>query len=146
MKTTEWGPSIWIFLHALIAKMNPNHYLRVKDELLYHVKQICSVLPCPECTMHATQYLKSIKSIPTKELFSQMLFVFHNSVNFRTQKQVFQYADMSKYANLNVTLLYYNFVRVMSHRISNPKMMLESLNRSKIIKEFDTWMKKNYLL
>jgi hypothetical protein len=146
MKTTEWGPSIWIFLHALIAKMNSNHYLRVKDELLYHVKQICSVLPCPECTMHATQYLKLIKSIPTKELFSQMLFVFHNSVNFRTQKQVFKYADMSKYANLNVTLLYYNFVRVMSHRISNPKMMLESLNRSKIIKEFDTWMKKNYLL
>ena len=145
MKTTEWGPSIWIFLHALIAKMNPRHYLQVKDELLYHVKQICTVLPCPECALHATNYMKSIKSIPTKELFSQMLFVFHNSVNFRTQKQVFQYTDMSKYKNLNVNLLYANFFRVMSHRISNPKMMLESLNRNKIMKEFDTWMKKNYL-
>jgi hypothetical protein len=146
MKTTEWGPSIWIFLHTLIAKMNPNHYLQVKDELLYHLKQICTTLPCPECTMHATKYLQPIKSIPTKELFVQMLFVFHNSVNVRTQKQVFQYSDMAKYNNLNIKILYNNFLFVMSQRIPNSKMMLDVLNRNKIINEFDAWLKKNYLL
>ena len=64
-----WGPPTWVFLHALCEKINPNHYLVIKESLWNKLKELCANLPCPDCAEHATTYLNGInfRTIQTKE-------------------------------------------------------------------------------
>lgn len=80
-----WGAPIWTFMHTLLAKIKPEYYLELRDSLWMVITQICQNLPCPECSAHATEYLKPIRKEQLSTLFEfeWMLFQFHNTVNVR---------------------------------------------------------------
>ena len=56
-----WGPPTWTMLHILAEKVNETDYPRLSAQLFGMVKRICAVLPCPECSEHATTFLNTIK-------------------------------------------------------------------------------------
>ena len=142
----SWANPTWFFFHTLIEQMHPNHYLVVKEELMMHLKRICSMLPCPECANHATNYMNRLITPSTKEDCKMMLYIFHNSVNVRTNKPLYDFGAMSMYSRVNFAVCYQLFRQQFLKKTNNPKMFLESMGRTRYINELDTWLVNNRLL
>jgi hypothetical protein len=143
----SWANPTWFFFHTLIEKIHPDQYSIIKNELLGQIKNICSILPCPDCANHATEYMKQIKQPPPdKEGFKRMLYQFHNTVNVMTKKQLFRYEEMEMYSRVNLTVCYSLFRREFVKKTYNPKMLMDSMNRTSYIKKLDIWMIQNKLL
>jgi len=141
-----WGPPIWTLFHTLIEKIKEDYFNILYMELFNHIKRICSYLPCPECSQHATLFLSKVKPehISNKNDFKNMLYVFHNKVNLRKQKKLYPYADLNKYKDLNITHIYNKFVTVYNTK-GNMKMLTESFQRQFVIKNFKEWLIKNMI-
>ena len=68
MSPSDWGTPTWIFMHTLAEKVHENSFLMIGPKLIDMMRQICSNLPCPDCTGHATRFWASVNvaSIKTK--------------------------------------------------------------------------------
>jgi len=139
-----WGPPIWTFLHTLAAKIKEEDYNRLIPELLSLIKRVCSLLPCPECSQHATIFLGKIqlKNISTKKDFINTIYLFHNSVNHRNKKPLYSYSNIDMYKNYNFINVFKNFVRVYNTK-GNMNMINESFRRDFVIKDLKKWLRKN---
>ena len=86
-----WGPPIWYFFHTIAHKIKESSYSFLKNDLFNHIILVCSNLPCPTCSKHASQYLESVESrkLQTKQDFKLMLFQFHNVVNKKLENKNF---------------------------------------------------------
>jgi hypothetical protein len=140
-----WGPPIWTFFHTLAEKVNEDEFPKIKVILFSYIKRICNFLPCPECSSHAYQFLArvNINSIKTKHDFKNMLYVFHNTVNKRKTKQLFNYANMNKYKYNNIGSTFNNFVSVYQTK-GNLNLIAESFQRSLLIKDLKIWLINNH--
>mgnify|MGYP001182879084 FL=1 len=107
----EWAPITWILLHTIAEKCNTHNYSNNRTILLKIIKEICSKLPCPECRFHAVQYMKKINvgHIPTKNDFIKLIFNFHNNVNKRLKKPIYNFRDLDKYRQANYINILRNF-------------------------------------
>ena len=107
-----WGPAIWTLFHTLIEKMNADAYPYVIHSTFGMITRICKVLPCPECSRDASNFLAKInlKDYKTKTEFKNMLYLFHNWVNAKKRKPLFNYANMNKYSNLHLPFVINNFI------------------------------------
>ena len=123
-----WGPAIWYMLHTTAEKIKEESFSILKNDLFSHIISICSNLPCPNCSMHATTYLKKVdfSKINTKEDLKRMLFLFHNDVNKRLGKEEFTYSELNgKYSRgdyskiLNVFFKYFEDKHRTVHMLSN---------------------------
>ena len=99
-----WSNPTWAFFHIFAEKVNNEFYLKNHDICIKIIKEICNILPCPICRIHATNYIKriNIKSCPNKESFKIMLYNFHNTVNVRLRKPKYPYHLLDKYKNLDL--------------------------------------------
>lgn len=139
-----WGPPIWRFFHVLTQKINEEHFKTIMPPLFNHMKNICHFLPCPECSLHARQFLNKINvsEIKTKKDFINIFYIFHNNVNRRKRKQMFDYDFMTKYSNINVVDAFNSFVAVYNTK-GNMKLLTEAFHRNLILSEFKRWLKNN---
>jgi hypothetical protein len=139
-----WGPPIWTLFHTLLEKIKEENFNTLYIELFNHIKRICSYLPCPECSQHATLFLSKVKpeQISNKNDFKNMLYVFHNKVNVRKHKTLFAYSEMNRYKYLNIIVVYNKFTTVYNTK-GNMKMLTESFQRQFVIKNFKQWLIKN---
>ena len=126
-----WGPNIWGLFHGLACKIREDRFVYHKDRLIYILKNICTTLPCPECSKDATNILNSFNfnNIKTKEDFKQFVFNFHNIVNKKLNKPIYEYINLDKYDNVNINSLYNNLNIIYSSKISNPHLMGFSLTK-----------------
>ena len=140
----SWAIPTWLFLHTLVANVPEEKYASIKEELLYQIKNICAVLPCPDCALHATQYLASLKTshIPTKEALKIVLWRFHNNVNQRTSKPIFPFEQLKIYTHSNLVVMYQVFLREFTKPSRNPTLIMDVLGRARVIANFKQWMKK----
>jgi hypothetical protein len=106
-----WGSNIWSLFHGLSCKINEEKFLYHKDRLIYIVKSICSTLPCPECSNDATAILNTFNfnNIKNKEDFKVFLLNFHNIINKKLKKPLYEYSNLDIYNNINMNALYTNF-------------------------------------
>lgn len=139
-----WGPPTWTLLHTLAEKINENDFNRIIPQLFGLIKRICLYLPCPDCSQHATQFLAKItpQQISNKNDFKSMLYVFHNMVNVKKKKPLYNYANINAYQNFNVINVFNNFVSIYNTK-GNMKMLSESFQRSLIIKDLKRWLIQN---
>jgi len=108
----SWAPITWIFLHSFSFKVNEEYFNNNKSTCFQIVNYICQNLPCPMCQSHATKYLKdhSLYICKTKEDFKNYIWTFHNSVNYRLKKQIFDYKDLEMYKFSNFDKISYIFL------------------------------------
>lgn len=109
--TKEWGRHIWFFFHSFAESIDSVCYIRNKDYVCNLLKQVCLHLPCPECSEHAKRYVYYSlhgKNIKTKDELKQYFYDFHNSVNIRTGKPIFN--NIEVYKNINFHKVIHNFV------------------------------------
>ena len=126
-----WGPPIWTLFHTLSEKINPEVYIQVINSMFGMIVRICNFLPCPECSKDATIFLAKIKisNYKTKNDFKNMLYLFHNYVNTKKRKPLFNYADINKYSNLNLEQVVKNFIKNYNTK-GNMKLLTESFQRT----------------
>jgi hypothetical protein len=139
-----WGPAIWTLFHTISEKINENAYPYVIHSMFTIIRRICSFLPCPDCSRHASSFLAkiNIKDYKTKNEFKNMIYLFHNSVNAKKRKPLFNYANMNKYTKLNLQIVINNFIANYNTK-GNMKLLTESFQRTIVIKDFINWFKFN---
>jgi hypothetical protein len=139
-----WGPPIWRFFHTLAEKMNENAYPVIYKQLFYFICQICKHLPCPQCSSDATRFLAKIKiqDLKTKTDFKNMLYIFHNYVNTKKRKALFNYANINTYKNYKLMQVYNDFVSHYNTK-GNMNLLTESFQRQFVIKGFKKWFITN---
>ena len=139
-----WGPAVWTLFHTLIEKMNPDAYPYVIDSTFRTIVSICKYLPCPECSNDSSNFLAklNVKNYKTKNEFKNMLYLFHNYVNAKKRKPLYNYSHMKKYAEYNLIHVINNFISKYNTK-GNMKLLTESFQRSFVIKNFITWFKYN---
>ncbi len=135
-----WGPAVWTLFHTLIEKLNPNAYNQVAPSMFSMIVQICKVLPCPECSRDASNFLAKIKfsDYKNKDELKNMLYLFHNVVNAKKRKPLYNYAYMNKYANMNLLFVVNDFIAKYNTK-GNMRLLAESFQRSFVIKNFISW-------
>lgn len=139
-----WAIPTWLFLHTLAAHLPEDQYATLKADALFQIKNICAVLPCPDCAQHATDYMSGVKitHVPTKEALKTVLWRFHNSVNARTLKPIFPLEKIDIYAKSNLRVMYQVFLQEFTRPLRNPKLIMDVMSRDRVIANFKTWMKK----
>lgn len=133
MSKKEWGNITWTLFHSIGESIKEDSFLVVKDTIIDLIKIICSNLPCPECSDHASKELRrvNINNINDKETFKLFLLEFHNRVNTRLQKPQFTLDELNnKYKLAKLNGILHNFNIVYNAPIPNEKMMTHSFHRN----------------
>jgi hypothetical protein len=135
-----WGPAVWTLFHTLIEKMNPYAYPHVIGSMFGMMFRICKFLPCPECSADASNFLAKIKlnDYKTKDEFKNMLYLFHNYVNAKKRKPLYNYSNLGIYSSFNLVLVINNFISKYNTK-GNMKLIAESFQRGFVIKHFISW-------
>lgn len=137
-----WGPPIWTFFHVIAAKANEERFqafLRTWHPLMI---KICGLLPCPECSQHATQFLHKIqlKDITNKQTYENTLCFFHNSVNKRKGKSMYPLPLLDKYKSMDIKVVFKQFLQQYNVK-GNMNQLNESFRRNFVVKDIFAWMK-----
>jgi len=140
-----WGPPIWTLFHVLAEKINENAYPFFVKQLFDVIKMICSALPCPECTQDAIIFLGKIKlqDLKTKNDFKNMIYIFHNHVNVKKRKPLYNYSNLEKYKKYNIINVLNRFISVY-HTRGNMNLLAESFRRQLIVKNIKNWFNRNF--
>ena len=139
-----WGPPIWTLFHVLAEKINERAYPFYVGQIFRVIKMICSALPCPECTQDATIFLNKIKlqDLKTKNDFKNMIYLFHNHVNVKKRKYLYNYANLEIYKKYNIIHVFNRFISVY-HTRGNMNLLAESFQRQLIVKNVKNWFSNN---
>lgn len=139
-----WGPPIWTLFHVLAERIKEDTFNVAFPPLIEFIKKICAFLPCPDCAQHASMFLAKIppQELSTKEKFKNTFYLFHNVVNVRKKKGLYNYANIIRYKYIPLSIAFNNFVKVYNTK-GNMKLLTESFRRQLIVKEFKFWLLKN---
>jgi len=139
-----WGPTVWTFFHTLAHKVNEQQPPIFFQQIFGKIKTICQYLPCPQCSQDATAFLAktNVNDIKTKQNLIDKMYIFHNYVNNKKKKKLFNYSNINKYNNNNLILVYNNFIQNYNTR-GNMKLLAESFQRSLIIADLKKWITQN---
>lgn len=96
----ELGFMVWSFLHAsaqaLDDPLDPNEKKAIKNIM----ESISYLFPCGQCQKHMQQYIKKHPLPDNSKLtahdFQQYLCTFHNDVNRRLNKEMFDCTQLDK--------------------------------------------------
>lgn len=146
MKKSVWGPHIWTLLHCFTMRISDEYFIEERTNILKYISLICDNLPCPNCALHATQYLRkcNFNHIKSKESLINVIFNLHNDVNKRTKKTDFKKEELNaSYDKYNFQKVIINYIN-MSYRINyGEKMMLYTYKRREFLKAMLEYFKIN---
>jgi len=144
MSPNQWGPPTWIFIHTLAHKIKEDSFSIISQQLIQQIQQICYNLPCPECCQHAHQFWSKVKcsNIVTKNDLTNLLFVFHNTVNKRKAYKPFRYDSLAIYKNSQLIESYNRFVKVFNTK-GNMSLLIESFHRKMMLAQLRKWLMTN---
>ena len=146
MSPSYWGPSTWIFMHTLAAKIKETSFPLIGPNLIMSLIQICNNLPCPECSDHAKQFWSKVNTsnINNKTDLINLLFVFHNMVNKRKKIKAFKYENLQYYEHKNLIETYNTFSKNFNTR-GNMNLINESFRRNMMLNSLRKWIMSNII-
>jgi len=135
-----WGPAVWTLFHTLTERINEYYYPYISSKLFLFIIRICKFLPCPDCSNDSTKFLAKIKfsDLKTKDELKNTLYLFHNWVNNKKKKNLFNYSHLEIYKRYNLINVVNNFINKYQTK-GNMNLITESFQRDVIIKDFKSW-------
>jgi len=143
---TEWTNNTWNLFHTMAEKVKENEFNNIRGKLFYYIKGICSKLPCPDCSHHATIFMANVRfeNIQNKDDLKNLFFIFHNNVNKRINKPVCKKNVLEQYKNKKFHLVLNDFFQTFTTSTKgNFTFMSENYNRKIFIDDFLSFMKNN---
>jgi len=145
MSKQEWGNATWYLFHTLAEKLKPE-FSGESGELFRQIKLLCTNLPCPDCSQHATSSLNDVNtnSINSRENLIEFIWQFHNRVNGRIGKAQFSREECRrKYTCAITRIIFTNFISVFKMNARNEKAMMHSYRRQMSTQGFEKYMYAN---
>jgi hypothetical protein len=146
-KKMKWGAPIWYFFHTVAEKVKEEHFLEIKTELINNIVLVCKNLPCPNCAMHATDYMSKINlnAIRTKDEFKTLLFNFHNTVNKKKGYPIFTREELDEKYKKAITInIFNNFLLIFQDKHKSIRMIADDMYRQRIALYLKDWLSMNY--
>ena len=139
-----WGPAIWHLFHTLSEKVNAHAYPYIVKQMFNLIVRICRFLPCPECSTDASKFLAKIKieNLKSKDDFKQTFYLFHNYVNAKKRKMLFNFSNLLVYQRYMLIPVVNNFIARYNTN-GNMKLLSESFQRQFVLKDFKNWFSAN---
>lgn len=139
-----WGPAVWTLFHVLVEKISEESYHHIGKQLFHFIGRICKYLPCPDCSMDATRFLAkvNVQNLKNKGDLKNIIYIFHNYVNVKKRKRLFNYANMDIYRVYNIIPIINNFIAKYNTK-GNLKLLSESFQRKFVIQGFKKWLSLN---
>lgn len=143
-KPEVWGPAVWTLLHLLIDRLNEDAYNKIGPKLFQLFQRICKNLPCPECSKDAAKFLAKIKinDLKNKTDMKKLFYIFHNYVNSKKRKPLFNYSNMNIYEKYNIFHTINHFIKNY-HTNGNMKLLNESFQRKFVVRDLKSFIKQN---
>jgi len=127
-----WGSSVWNLFHTIAHKIKEDKFLFHKSNIIYIIENICNTLPCPECSKDASAMLKKVDfaQINSKADFKLLMFNFHNAINTKLKKPLFDFNELDdKYSKANIDAIYNNLNIIYTSNSNVPQLMSSSFHR-----------------
>tara|TARA_Y100000389_G_C17464904_1_gene524651 strand:- start:1163 stop:1762 length:600 start_codon:yes stop_codon:yes gene_type:complete len=140
----SWGKPYWYFFHTLAEKIKEDKFDEYKKDLIDIIIKLCHNLPCPECSRHASEYLKKndFRKINTKYELKLMLYTFHNTINKRKGYKEFTLDELNtKYSSANTKEVIVNFMKYCPYR--NGKLSMNEIDKTNIANLTREWIREN---
>jgi len=139
-----WGPAVWTLFHTLAERVSEQAYPLIASQLFGQITKICKVLPCPDCATDASHFLAkvNISTLKTKTEFKHFVYLFHNYVNAKTRKKLFNVIHLDKYKNYKLIPVINNFL-VKFNTKGNMNLINESFQRTFVKNHFKKWILTN---
>jgi hypothetical protein len=80
--------------------------------------------------------------INSKQKLINNIYIFHNYVNKKNNKQLFNYNKIVNYNQLDLAVVIRQFIRAYNTQ-GNMNLLNESFQRQLAVKEFRRWMRAN---
>jgi len=147
-KSMLWGEPTWTLFHTLAQKIDENHFSQLSKELFDLIKTICHTLPCPDCAMHASQYVSKVNwsGIRSKRELIALLWDFHNEVNKRKGYAAFPFEKVEEtYGGKNMVEVIRVFMYHYEDKYSKgPNSAIASkFHRQRIAFRLKVWFNQN---
>ena len=127
-----WGSSVWNLFHTIAHKIKEDKFLFHKSNIIYIIENICNTLPCPDCSKDASAMLKKVDfaQINSKADFKLLMFNFHNAINTKLKKPLFDFNELDdKYSKANIDAIYNNLNIIYTSNSNVPQLMSSSFHR-----------------
>jgi len=127
-----WGSSVWNLFHTIAHKIKEDKFLFHKSNIIYIIENICNTLPCPDCSKDASAMLKKVDfaQINSKADFKLLMFNFHNAINTKLKKPLFDFNELdNKYSKANIDAIYNNLNIIYTSNSNVPQLMSSSFHR-----------------
>jgi hypothetical protein len=136
--SASWAHPTWSFLHTLFENIPNSHFLANKTTILNYLSGMLRLLPCPDCANHASTYLsrnklENIKSVTDGR---QFFFRFHNDVNRRLRKSLFDINKLTIYKNRSISEEYKKHTSIFYAK-SMSRNILFSHHRNNLYKQYN---------
>ena len=140
-----WGNYTWLLFHTIAEKIKNEYFQEEKENLIKYIKKLCSVLPCPDCSNHATYLLNhyDYKCIKNKDDFKRFIFDFHNIVNSRKNYQLEDMPILEKYESAILYKIIYIWNLHFTTTGVNTRLLTDTMRRNSIKKQFLNYMNTN---
>lgn len=131
MSKSKWGPIVWNMIHCLTIKIKPQFFEQEKKNIIFIINNICTNLPCPICSVHASQYIKKNKLhlVKTKEELIAFIFHMHNNVNKRLKRKLAQRDVLKNYSNVKFLDVCNEFFRIYFMGVRSSRLLIHSMHK-----------------
>lgn len=145
MKKAVWGPIVWKTLHCITLKVKDEEFPNEREQIIKIITNICSNLPCPQCSSHAMGVIRryKLRDVKTKTDLIKFVYMMHNHVNKRLKKQFYTFQDIEHYKQYDIKTVLTNYYTMNMNMKQSEKMMLHSYHRKAFLNLFHTYFKNN---
>ena len=111
MSFSNVGALMWIMLHSFAEKIKPDTFTSNKEDVVDFLKDFYnSELHCEACRIDSVNYLDNYKPLNTQADFKKYMFDFHQNVNSKLHKRVFDESILLQYESVNITDVFSLFI------------------------------------
>ena len=142
--SNNWGTITWYLLHGLARKIKPDKFNEIIESFILNFIELLNNLPCPECSIHALQFVSKVnfQNIKNKEDLENILFELHNHANKNIKKPIENVSILEMYDKLNLQKTFKSFNQVFNTK-GNMSLLTQSYHRKLFIPKFNAWFDQN---
>ena len=101
----RWANPLWFFFHGFSEKINENYYNNNYMTCFKFFSLLCKNIPCPLCKAEAMQKINKTNphiELNNKKKLKLYWFNFHNEVNRRLRKKIYNIEYLELYKKINM--------------------------------------------